>query len=400
MMISQRTLAETLDLLHRDALVALASDLIRIPSVSPRDTADCARLGIAPGEKAVAEALADRLRKAGAEVTLQEVVADRPNLLARLRGAGDGRVLCFNGHLDTVGAFDMGARAFQPEVREGRLYGRGAADVKGSLACFTLVLETLARTGITLPNDIVFTAVIGEEGPPSGTEFLIKSGFRADAAIVGEPSGCRVFVGQRGGQFVRLTTHGKTAHGSTPHAGVNAIEHMVRLLAAIPEMPIFSGAANAYGVPSFCIGTINGGLRINVVPDRCEATIDVRMPPGIGPEDVLAGFSAQMERLGIGGEVEPLEPGHPAYLTPETAPIARAAVQAAQALGIDARPTLAPYWSDLAHLHRAGIPTLIIGPGSILQAHSADEYVPVDDLVTCARLYLYTALRFAGEVEA
>ena len=395
-MINQGVLAAMLDTLKRDTLVALASDLIRIPSVSPRDAADCARLGITPGEKAVAVAMADRLRKAGVEVTLQEVVADRFNLLARLRGSGGGPVLCFNAHLDTVGAFDMGKRAFQPEVRNGRLYGRGAADVKGSLACFMLVLETLATAKAGLSGVVVLTAVIGEEGPPSGTEFLINSGFMVDAAIVGEPSECRLFVGQRGGQFVHVTTRGKTAHGSTPHAGVNAIEQMVRLLAGISEMPLFTRAVNGYGVPTFCIGTINGGVRINVVPDRCEAAIDIRMPPGISPEDVLAGFSAQMHQLGIEGTVEPLEPGHPAYLTPETSPIVQAAAQAAHALGIDARLSLAPYWSDLAHLRRAGIPTLIIGPGSILQAHSADEYVPIDHLVACARLYLYIALVFCG----
>ena len=395
-MISRDLTATLLDALDREAIVELASGLIRIPSVNPQDAADCRRLGISPGEMELAEMMAGRLRGTGVEVTMQEVAAGRPNLIARLKGKGGGPTLCFNGHLDTVGAYEMGARAFAPEVRDGRLYGRGAADVKGSLACFMLVLETLAGAALDLPGDVVLTAVIGEEGPPSGTRYLLCNGFRADGTIVGEPSGGRLFVGQRGGQFVRLTTRGKTAHGSTPYAGVNAIERMNRLLAAIPDIPVLSTEVEPYGVPSVCIGTIRGGVRTNVVPDRCECTVDVRLPPGISPEEVLLGFRAYMDELGVEGTVEAEEQGHPAYLTSEDSTLLQAAAQAAHQLGMDTSPQLAPYWSDLAYLHRAGIPALIVGPGSILQAHSADEYVPVDDLARCARLYLLTALFFCG----
>ncbi len=393
-MVDRKTFAEVQSMLQVEALVTLASDLIRIPSVTPKDAADCQRIGVTPGEGELAETMANRLRKSGLEVTMQEVVPGRFNLIARLRGSGNGPVLCFNGHLDTVGAFDMEQRAFQPEVRDGRLYGRGAADVKGALACFMLVLETLAKREIELPGDIVLTAVIGEEGPPSGTEFLLRSGFEADGVIVGEPSEGRLFVGQRGGQFVRLITKGKTAHGSVPHAGVNAIESMSRLLVSIPKMPLFSQVVGPYGHPSFCVGTIKGGVRTNVVPDRCQCTIDVRMPPGVSPEDVLSSFRAQMDALGIEGFVEPEEEGHPAYLVPEDAWISRAAVQAAKELNLDSKLGLAPYWSDVAFLHQAGLPSLIIGPGSILQAHSAHEYVQISDLITCAQLYMSIVLIF------
>jgi succinyl-diaminopimelate desuccinylase len=387
---------ELLQEIDHGKVVDLVAELISIQSVNPKDEQDCRQWDIIPGEGNLARYLEDRLAAAGLETHLEELASGRPNLLATFRGSQPGPRLLFNAHTDTVGAYEMAENAFIPEVIDGRLYGRGAADMKGALGCFVTVMEHLAKYRPPINGEVVLAAVIGEEGPPSGTEHLVQQGFRADAAVVGEASGCRLFLGQRGGQFVRLQTFGKTAHGCMPEAGENAIANMARLLTSIPEMPLFQTRHPQFGMPTCTIGTISGGVRTNVVADLCEATLDVRIPPGILPEDVLAAFREQLGRFHLRGTVEPEETGHPAYQTGQGTRIARAAGEALAALNADNTPHLAPYWSDLAYLHGAGIPTIVLGPGSILQAHSGKEYVEVDQLILASKIYSLLAINFCG----
>lgn len=388
------SLQDLFNAINEEELVSFVKEMIRIPSVNPQDSEDCRRFGVTPGEGELAEMLARRLEKLDLEVELQEVEPGRPNLLARYHGNRSGRRLVFNGHMDTVGAYEMGATAYSPVIRDGCLHGRGAADMKGALACFSYALEILARRHIPLAGEVMLTAVIGEEGPPNGTEHLLENGFTADGVVVGEASECRLFAGQRGGQFVRVTTRGKTAHGSMPQAGINAIEQMAGLLAALPGVDLFKRQVGDYGITTFSTGVIQGGVRTNIVADYCQASLDVRMPPGISPEEVLACFADLMAKMGIEGEVHPEEQGHPAYLTPAGAYIHHSALKALELTGPGSKPEIAPYWSDLAHFSLAGIPAVIYGPGSILRAHSGDEYVEIEHLVRAARFYLALAVLF------
>ncbi|MEN4101036.1 MAG: M20/M25/M40 family metallo-hydrolase, partial [Anaerolineaceae bacterium] len=160
-------IADLIAAVNTNELVELASLLLSIPSVNPKDAADCKRMGIEPGEGRLVEELVALLKGAGIEVETKELVPGRPNLVARLHGPKPGPILAFNAHTDTVGAFSMGERAFRPEIRKGALYGRGAADMKGALACFVLTLGILARHAYLQAGEVVLTAVIGEEGPPS-----------------------------------------------------------------------------------------------------------------------------------------------------------------------------------------------------------------------------------------
>jgi acetylornithine deacetylase/succinyl-diaminopimelate desuccinylase-like protein len=392
----QPDLAELVAAIQGEELVALASELLRIPSVNPKDAADCVRMGIEPGEGRLVEALAVRLRGAGIDVQTEEIAPGRPNLVARLRGPEPGPLLAFNAHTDTVGAFAMGERAFRPEVRRGALYGRGAVDMKGALACFVLALEILARHAYPHSGEVVLTAVIGEEGPPSGSEHLARQGFHPEGIIVGEASGCRIFTGQRGGQFVRLTTLGKSGHGSMPDSGVNAIDEMMQLLAAAPNMEIITHLQGQYAAPTWSVGTIRGGVRTNVIPDDCVATIDVRIPPGIQPVDVLSSMERLAGELGISAHVEAEETGYPAYLTDPDSRLVRLARKASRMLVGHDDTDLAPYWSDLAYFAQAGVPGVVIGPGSILQAHSDEEYVDVSQLIRATQLYVLIAALFCG----
>jgi acetylornithine deacetylase/succinyl-diaminopimelate desuccinylase family protein len=390
------SLSELVAAVREAEVVALASQLLRIPSVNPKDAADCQRMGIEPGEGQLVEVIAQRLNGAGIEAETEELAPGRPNLVARVHGYRAGPVLAFNAHTDTVGAYAMGHRAFHPEVQRGALYGRGAVDMKGALACFIIALELLSRHADLLAGEVVLTAVIGEEGPPSGSEYLPRQGFHPDGIIVGEASGCRIFNGQRGGQFVRLTTQGKSGHGSMPSSGLNAIDEMLRLLAAAPQMDIFTRERGRYGAPTWSVGTIQGGVRTNIIPEACSATVDVRIPPGIEPGEVLGSIEALAGRLGISARVEAEETGYPAYLTAPDSRLVRLARKASRMLRGNDETDLAPFWSDLAYFAQRGVPGVVIGPGSILQAHSDDEYVEVSQLVRAAQLYVLIAALFCG----
>jgi succinyl-diaminopimelate desuccinylase len=392
----ESSIARLVAAVHEEELVELASQLLRIPSVTPKDAADCRRMGIEPGEGRLVEALTSYLTAAGIEVEIEELAAGRPNLIARLQGLKPGPVLAFNAHTDTVGAFDMAERAFRPEVRQGAIFGRGAADMKGALACFVLALEILARHASIKNGEVVLTAVIGEEGPPSGSEHLLRKGFHPDGVIVGEASGCRIFAGQRGGQFVRLTTQGISGHGSMPDSGVNAIDAMMRILAAAPKLDLFTRAPGEYDLPTWSIGTIHGGVRTNVIPDECVATIDVRIPPGIQPGDVLFSLERLADALHISASIEAEETGYPAYLTDPESRLVHAARLASKMLLRNTNMDFAPYWSDLAFFAQVGVPGVVIGPGSILQAHSGEEYVEISQLILATQLYLVIAALFCG----
>jgi acetylornithine deacetylase/succinyl-diaminopimelate desuccinylase-like protein len=159
---------------------------------------------------------------------------------------------------------------------------------------------------------------------------------------------------------------------------------------------LFRTSDPQYGAPTCTIGTIHGGARTNVIPDLCESTLDIRLPPGILPEEVLVAFQEHMAALGIRGEAEAEEVGFPAYLTQPEDPVARSAIAALDVLGLPTETGLAPYWSDLAYLKIAGVPAIVLGPGSILRAHSGDEYVEIDQLKQAAKIYALMAINYCG----
>jgi succinyl-diaminopimelate desuccinylase len=380
-----------------ESLVNLISDLISIPSVNPKDYQDATKWGVSPGEGELVEFLLNRIKSKKIEVWIDYLEPGRPNLIARYpSGDCTGPILALNAHTDTISAYEMGKNAFTPKVMNGKLYGRGVADMKGALGCFVIALETIANLDVQLSGQVVLTAVIGEEGPPSGSEYLVDHGFRADGVIVGEASECHLYNGQRGGQFVCVRTFGKTGHGSVPGSGINAIEHMANLITNIPEMEIFQAKPSTFGLPTCTTGTIHGGVRTNVIPDECVATFDIRFPPGFYPDDVVNAFNNQIKKMGINGEVYPEELGYPAYVTDPNNKLVKALKQTLQSLNQTSEISLAPYWSDMAHFSNADIPSVVLGPGSILQAHSGEEYVEIRQLELATRIYMLSILNFCG----
>ncbi len=354
----------------------LAVALVRAQSVNPALAAD------GSGEGAVAEVVAGWARAAGLEVELEEVIDGRPNVLVTARGTGGGRTLMLNGHLDTVGVVGM-ERPFDGEIHDGRLYGRGAYDMKGALASALVAAAAAHRE--RLAGDVVVACVIDEELASAGTERVAGSR-SADAAIVCEPTEERVCVAHKGFAGFEIETAGRAAHGSRPDLGVDAIAAMGIVLRRLEELAARkSGEAGhpLLGPASIHASLIEGGQEYSSYPARCLLTGERRTLPGESERDLereldelIRGTNATA-RLTMVREAFEIDPDHD---LPQL--VARAA-------GADALHGIA-FWTDAALLAGAGMPAVVFGPSGG-GAHAVDEWVSLDSLERCARAYLETA---------
>ncbi len=377
-----------------DAAARCLAELVRFPTVNP------------PGDEgALAAHLAEGLEVLGFSVKLDEVLPGRPNVIARLPGRAGSPTLLFNTHMDVVPPGAGWTRdPFAAEIADGRLYGRGAADAKGSLAGFLLAASALAQSGIPLDGDLLVTAVMDEEVGSQGARRLAPS-VAADHAIVGEPTGLDVVVAHRGSFRPVIAVKGRAAHASQPALGVNAVYHAARAIAAFEAYAgTLGGRAHPLvGSPTLAVTIVHGGHKENVIPDRCEFTIDRRLIPGETEAEAQAGIERVLDGVRAGhphfrAAIARLLPttGGPAETAPD-APIVGALTRAGRAvLGRD--PGLAgfPAACDMVHFRSAGIPTAVLGPGDLACAHTADEWVEVRQVADAARIYALTALSLLG----
>ncbi|HET6172355.1 MAG TPA: ArgE/DapE family deacylase [Gaiellales bacterium] len=417
---------------RREVLVALTRELVAFDTVT-----------YAPGapprqERALQEHLAVLLRAHGAEVTLHEPDAaalrphpmvpaeltfeGRPQLVARFRGTGDGRTLLLNGHVDVV---DVEPRAnwtlpdpFAAAVRDGLLYGRGTCDMKGGVACMVVAACMLAELGVPLAGDLIVNTVTEEESTGAGGLFAARL-LQADAAIVPEPSNLAVWVACRGSLLPRITVHGRAGHAGIaplpPERGgaVNAIEKMAVVLAAVERLREHWSRKppHPYLSAGDCVPTIiTGGEWLVTYPAACALECHIEYLPDRADEH---GYGALVERefeewiaeaaaedpwlrehrpeitWGVGG-VPPAE-----VATDD--PIVQSLVRAGRDLGQPHELGGLDNWHDGATLTvEAGIPAVCFGPGDVHRAHTADEYVPIDDLVACAQRIALAAMRFCA----
>jgi succinyl-diaminopimelate desuccinylase len=383
--------------------VSIAADRIA-DAVDPTEVLSFARALIAarsenPGgtEDAAAAVAADILSGLGAEPRTIRSEAGRPSVLAAL-GSGDGPTLAWNGHLDTVPAGSPDTWSVDPfagEVVDGRLVGRGACDMKGPVAAALAAAAALRRLDAPLGGTLTFHLVADEEhSGVHGTRVLLEAGLlREDMAIVGEPSELALGLAERGGAWVMATAHGRAAHGSQPHRGVNAITSMARFLLRLPEvLPDLEHPL--CGRPTVNAALIEGGSAPNVVPDRCTLDIDRRIVPGErDPAAVLAPFLALAEGLRSADPAVDIRAEIYDWIeaseTPADAAVADAIRRAGEAeLGVQPADAGFTGITDARfYINDASIPTVIFGPGSLSVAHTADESIDLDELVTGARIY-------------
>ncbi|MEU3612341.1 ArgE/DapE family deacylase [Streptomyces sp. NPDC006872] len=373
----------------------LLARLIAIDSVNP----DLVPGGA--GETVIADFCSEWLAARGFEVHRLEKCPGRPSLVAIARGTGGGRSLMLNGHLDTVGCADYDGDPLDPQLRDGRMYGRGTFDMKGGIAAMMVAAARATAHG-PLRGDVVLACVADEEHGSSGTEEVLES-FTADAAIVTEPSHLEVTLAHKGFAWFDVEVEGRAAHGSRPELGIDAIAKAGHFLVALEELgrQLAQGPAHPLlGTGTVHASVIHGGEEPSTYPAHCRITLERRTVPGENAESVERELTAVLDRLAAtvpdfryrltrGLHREPFQ------ADPE-APVVRALTRhATQALGHPPVVRAEPFWTDCAILDRAGIPCLLFGVDGE-GAHAATEYVDLASLDRLTDILTHTIADFCS----
>ncbi|MEK7204805.1 MAG: M20 family metallopeptidase, partial [candidate division NC10 bacterium] len=326
--------------------------------------------------------------------TVTEVQPGRPNVLATVPGKPGGPHLLFEAHTDTVPPSHGQDEPFNPRLQGDRLYGRGSCDTKASVAAMFLALASvLSARDRRVTVSVAFT--MGEEFGHVGVKHLIASGFRCDAAVVGEPTGLDVVSAHKGILRWKMVTTGRAAHSSNPEEGCNAILKMAAVVRALEEKLIPQLRQRRHlllGPPTLSVGRIEGGLQVNVVPDRCVVEVDRRLLPG----ETWATVRDELEEV-----LAPLRTADPdlqlliqepyqhlvSLETPGDAPIVRLTREAVRRIDGEHPVRAVAFGTDAAELSAAGIRSVVLGPGHIAQAHTSDEYVEIRQVVKAAAIY-------------
>ena len=415
-MIGERAEARALQSLDTDACIRLAQDLVRVPSITGNERAVQDLVALVLEEAGLTvdrfEASVDRLkahpRFPGMEVERTEAV-----LVAGILGEKGERSLILNGHVDVVPPGDRQAWHTSPwsaHIQAGRLYGRGACDMKAGLAVGITAATALKKSGLPLRGRLIVQSVVGEEDGGIGTFAMAERGYRADAAYVLEPTRLRLIPAQAGALSFRLRIRGLSAHASVRYEGVSAIEkfelvetrlrQLERSLNLAPH-PLFRHYPIAYPLS---IGRLRTGSWSSTVPDELECEGRVGVPVGMASAEVRREFAAaiadvaqrdawlaehmpQLEWAGGQFDAVEVDPGLPAFTTLKAAH--------AEEFGVEPELDGAPYGSDMRLLvHEADTPAILYGPGDIKQAHSTDEWIAVDEIVRAARVVTAGAARY------
>ena len=384
--------------ISREKVVMLTKKFVQFDTQNP------------PGkEKELAQYVEEYLRSLGLNTKLLDFLPNRPNLFAEYKVNDKGKKFLFDGHLDTVPVGNSSLWTVDPfsgTLKEGKIFGRGAADMKGSIAAFVHTLETLIDSGVELNGSVHMLLTSDEEISALGTREFLKKGYSADASIVGEPSCLEVNVAHKGVARWRLKTLGKSTHASTPEEGVNAIYKMAKVLNELEKLAkSYSMSSRQHpllGKPTLNVGTIVGGTKDNIVPDFCEITIDRRLLPGDRVEEVEREFNQLLSRLAsddpsLKFELKLYHSHNPAETPPNHPFVILANLCVEKVLG-ERRPVKGfQATTEMSHLVEAGIPSIILGAGDIKVAHTVDEYVLVDELVNCAKIYALILLKYLGQ---
>ena len=394
-------------------LIAWVRALARIPSVWRPETGE--------GEEAAANWVAERCREIGLETHVELVAPGRPNVIAFLRGAqarpAGGRMLMFEGHTDVVTEGDPAAWTdppFSATLRGGRIYGRGANDMKAGLVCALIAIKAIKASGVALNGDIVLGAVCDEEGRMLGIKHFVERGWAAPvtAAIVCEPEENHLCISQKGVMWVHVVIQGVMAHGAMPLSGVNPMYPAARFLTAIEQLERETIAAHGrhehLGQPSITPTIVltpprgAGEPQNNVMPGAVEITLDCRLIPGQDPEALAAQIQIRLDAVldadpRLNARCEVIETRHPTR-TDADHPIV--AALAGAYTDLSGRAPIyggVPGSTDGTILNaRAGVPIVTCGPGDIYIPHHTDEWVAVDEITQAARMYVLAAIRYLG----
>ena len=377
-----------------DPSIRLLRELVAVNSVNPTLVRG------APGEREIADLIAAEMRRGGLDVSIETVTHGRPNVVGVLEGSARGRTLMLCGHTDTVGVAGM-IDPFTPVERDGRLFGRGAQDMKGGVAAMIAAALAVAERGILGGGRLIVAAVVDEEHSSIGADALVKS-WRADAAVVTEPTDLEIAVGHKGFAWVDVVVEGKAAHGSRPADGQDAILRLGRVLSALEQLDRTLQAQPPHplmGTGSLHASIIEGGRELSSYPDRARLQMERRTLPGESASVAVDEVAEILDRL---QREDPTFRGiasgmfsRPAYELPGDHELPQLLTMALERAGGTARVTGATFWTDAAVLGHAGIPSLLFGPGGA-GLHSTEEYVNVADVMMCRDALVELVDRFCS----
>ncbi len=370
--------------INRRRIIRTLRELVRVNTENP------------PGlEGNIVEPLVDLLKGIGADLELQEVEKNRPNVIAKLgeKNASCSLILCT--HTDVVPTGDVRKWRYPPfsaKVTDKRIYGRGACDAKASLAAMIEAMRAFADS--ELEGRLTLAAVMGEEDAESaGARLALGFGLKSNYAIIGEPTNLQVQTAHKGGIRPRITVCGKAAHASSPEKGVNAIKEMMRLIRALEQhsKEVRSRKHPLLGNASFTVTLIRGGDKINVIPAECSIHIDRRLIPDETPDAAKEELERIMERitkkLKIKADMK-IETKYPPAEVSEGEHIVKIAREAVEEItGVKQKPGGFKAGCDMWAFARNNIPAVILGPGSLEEAHAVNEFVRIDQLVSSAKVY-------------
>ena len=380
------------DMAH-SAARSLLADLVAIPSVNPSLVEDGA------GEGAIAEAIATWMRRQRFDVEVQEVLPGRPNVVGIVDSGRPGPTVMFCGHTDTVGVDGMEA-PFDPVVVDGRLFGRGAQDMKSGLAAMLFAAADVAEAGGPPAGRLLVACIIDEEFASAGADALVER-WSADAAVITEPTGLTIGIAHKGFSAAEIVVHGRAAHGSRPSEGLDAIVRMGRVLSHLERLDERLRTAPPdplLGTASLHASTIVGGGELSTYPARCSLQMERRTLPGESlttAEDELRAAVSELSAQDPQFEAEVrLLLARPPYAIPPEHWVTQALAGAAHEVNLDSRLEGLSYWTDAAVLGAARIPTVLFGPrGAGL--HSTSESVVIEDVEVCRQVLARFATNIA-----
>jgi acetylornithine deacetylase len=375
-----------------DPAIRLLRDLVAINSVNPTLVPG------APGEAEIADAVAAEMRAIGLDVHMQPVAPGRPNTIGVLDGRRKGPTLMFCGHVDTVGVAGM-TEPFTPVECDGRLYGRGAQDMKSGVSAMISAARRIAESGGLDAGRLIIAAVVDEEHSSIGADALVTE-WRADAAVVTEPTDLQITVGHKGFAWIEAEVLGTAAHGSRPTEGQDAIFRMGRLLGRLEALDRELQARPPHplvGTGSLHASIIEGGRELSSYPDRALLQMERRTLPGEAGPEALAEVRAILDELRRDDPTFRASAramfSRPAYEVPTGHQLPATLAAVVRDRGLPVRTGGASFWTDAAVLGHAGIPSILFGPGGA-GLHSTEEYVSIRDVTICRDVLVDLARRF------
>jgi len=376
----------------KEEIIAIAQKLISIESHKDYELKECE----------VAIWIKNYLEKEGIQSSIEEVEKRRPNVYGQLLGEIEGIELMLSGHLDTILGFNMDYPPFSPFKKNGKLYGRGSADMKGGIAAMLAAMIAVKRSNVVLSHGVMFAGVIDEEERSKGTEHLIKKNVKVKMAIIGEPTQLQVCTAHKGMEWMEVTFKGRATHASTPHEGINAIyvaTEFIKMVKDELQPQIESNKFELLGNGTINVGVIQGGDEPNIVCDHCSVKIDRRWLPN----ETLESIHDEVKRFAqkavdvVGGSFEvrsmsefTASMSNSPHHIHHNHPLVQQAIKSVmEVTDKPQKPSAFPAWSDAALLSKyMGTECIILGPGNINQAHANDEFCEINQIIQAAYIYM------------